>query len=140
MDKFDRQIISLLVEDARQSVSELARQINLSRSATADRLKHLEEQGIIQGYHARLGSTAATLCAYLELHYREHNCDAYAEQIRAIPEVKRCCAISGQVDMILYVEVESMARLDEIRVILEQMEKMVMVRTHMVLRDIWRRD
>ncbi|MDO6764970.1 Lrp/AsnC family transcriptional regulator [Agarivorans sp. 1_MG-2023] len=141
MDKFDQKIVAMLVDNARTPVSQIAREVNLSRSATAERISNLEKQGVISGYHARLGHAqqAAPIAAHLELRYKEHNCEAYAEIMRGIPEVKRCQAISGDVDMLLYIEVASMARLEEIRLQLEQMDKMVMVRTHMVLRDMFSR-
>ncbi|MEE1674965.1 Lrp/AsnC family transcriptional regulator [Agarivorans aestuarii] len=141
MDKFDQKILAILVGNARTPVSQIARQVNLSRSATAERIANLENNGKISGYHASLGSNngQAPIAAHLELRYKEHNCEAYAEIMRGIPEIKRCQAISGDVDMLLYIEVASMTRLEEIRLQLEQMEKMVMVRTHMVLREMFSR-
>ncbi|MGY5451132.1 Lrp/AsnC family transcriptional regulator [Agarivorans sp. MS3-6] len=141
MDKFDQKIVALLVDNARTPVSQIARAINLSRSATAERISNLEKLGIISGYHASVGQAKqdSPIAAHFELRYNEHNCEAYAAFMRGIPEIKRCQAISGDVDMLLYVEVPSMARLEEIRLQLEQMDKMVMVRTHMVLRDMFRR-
>ncbi len=50
MDKFDQAIINLLRQNARQSVSFIAEQVNLSRSAVSDRIKKLEQTGIIRGY------------------------------------------------------------------------------------------
>ena len=44
MDKFDRQIITLLRQDARTSVSQIAREVNLSRSAVGERIRQLEEK------------------------------------------------------------------------------------------------
>lgn len=45
MDKFDRQILALLRSDARTSVSHIAREVNLSRSAVSERIRHLERAG-----------------------------------------------------------------------------------------------
>ncbi|WP_432464155.1 Lrp/AsnC family transcriptional regulator [Agarivorans sp. QJM3NY_33] len=141
LDKFDQQIVALLVDNARMPVSQVAREVSLSRSATAERIHNLEKHGIIKGYHAELGhgDQSPLIAAHFELRYNEHHCEAYAAFMRKIPEIKRCQSISGDVDMLLYVEVESMARLEAIRLQLEQMEKMVMVRTHMVLREMFNR-
>ncbi len=54
MDKFDRQIIEILQGDARASVSDIAREVNLSRSAVTARIKKLEQDKVILGYHDEL--------------------------------------------------------------------------------------
>lgn len=54
MDKFDRQILALLRSDARTSVSHIAREVNLSRSAVSERIRQLETSGVIRGYHAQV--------------------------------------------------------------------------------------
>ena len=47
MDKFDRQIIALLRQDARTSISQIAREISLSRSAVGERIRQLEQDGLV---------------------------------------------------------------------------------------------
>ena len=59
MDDIDRLILGLLVEDGRMSISALADEINLSASATSERVKRLERTGVIAGYAARLNPAAA---------------------------------------------------------------------------------
>ncbi len=143
LDKFDNKIIALLVENARQSISDIAREVSLSRSAVSDRIKQLEKSGLIKGYHADIAQTVASnqelVRAYFELQYSERNCDRVIEEMRLIPEVKQCHTISGQVDMLVYIEAPSMSRLEQIRKHLELQEKMMMVRTHMILREGFKR-
>ena len=50
MDKFDKQIIEMLRVNARSSVSDIARDVNLSRSAVTARIKKLEQDKMILGY------------------------------------------------------------------------------------------
>ena len=52
MDRFDRAILSHLAEDGRISVTELAKRIGLSKTPTQNRLRRLEETGVILGYRA----------------------------------------------------------------------------------------
>ncbi len=59
--------------------------------------------------------------------------------MKLIPEVLNCYAISGQVDMLLYVEAKSISRLDQIRLKIEQFEKITQIRTHMILREGFKR-
>ena len=54
LDEKDNQIIALLLENARLTYSEIGEQIGLSRVAVKNRVKLLEEQGIINGYHAQI--------------------------------------------------------------------------------------
>jgi len=52
LDKVDRKILAILSENARISMSDLARQVHLSRPAVQARVARLEENGVIRGYHA----------------------------------------------------------------------------------------
>jgi DNA-binding Lrp family transcriptional regulator len=136
LDKFDQQILALLRQDARMAVTAIARQVNLSRTAVSDRIRQLEQRGIIRGYHADVATPdSPRVRAFLELCYNESRCEAYVDKIRAFPEVKRCCGISGDTDMLLYLEAESMERLLEIRAAIEDFHKMVRVKTHIILKE-----
>ena len=54
LDRFDSAILSVLAEDGRISITDLARRIGLSKSPTQARLRRLEESGVILGYRALL--------------------------------------------------------------------------------------
>lgn len=137
LDKYDQKIMALLQDDGRMSISQLAREVSLSRSAVTERLKRLEEQQIISGYHARLGSAQQPpIRAYFELFYQVARCEQYAEQLRLLPEVQLCHSISGQTDMLVYVEVANMTRLESLRREMENLPNITMVKTHMVLSEL----
>lgn len=61
LDKKDRQILMALQADARQSLSALGKQIGLSQPAMSERVKKLEDAGVIQGYAARIDLAAVGL-------------------------------------------------------------------------------
>lgn len=61
MDQKDRKILALLQQNARMTNVEIARQIDLAPSVTLTRIKKLEEQGVIQGYEAKLNPLALGL-------------------------------------------------------------------------------
>lgn len=137
LDKYDQKIMALLQDDGRMSISQLAREVSLSRSAVTERLKRLEEQQIISGYHARLGSAQQPpIRAYFELFYQVARCEQYAEQLRLLPEVQLCHSISGQTDMLVYVEVANMTRLESLPREMENLPNITMVKTHMVLSEL----
>jgi Lrp/AsnC family transcriptional regulator, leucine-responsive regulatory protein len=67
IDEMDRRIISLLQQDARLPNAEIARRVGMAPSATLDRLRKLEERGVIQGYEVRLDARKLGLgiCAFI---------------------------------------------------------------------------
>ncbi|WP_339410469.1 MULTISPECIES: Lrp/AsnC family transcriptional regulator [unclassified Pseudomonas] len=136
MDKFDQQILALLRADARLPVSQIAREVNLSRSAVSERIRQLEQGGIISGYHAQVASPGdAAIKVYLELFYSGGRCEHYVELMRVFPEVRRCSGISGETDMLVYIEAPSMQRFSEVRGEIENFPGMQKVKTHMVVKD-----
>ena len=143
MDKFDRQIVDILKNDGRCSVSDIAREVNLSRSAVNARMKKLESDQVIQGYYARVADTNSSknVCAYISLKFdlssSDHSCESYAQSIYKIDGVQWCHSISGETDMMLYVEVSTMNRLNAIRDQLQQIPELRHLMTHTVLTEFF---
>lgn len=142
MDKFDNQIIEILKSDARASVSDIARRVSLSRSAVTARIQKLESDNIILGYHAKVASdesNAEPIKAYLALKFdttnARHHCESYAQDIYHLQGVKSCHSISGETDMMLYVEAESMSHLNEIIGELQKYPELRHLMTHTVLAE-----
>jgi DNA-binding Lrp family transcriptional regulator len=65
LDKFDKQIIAELKKNARQSVSAIADTVSLSRSAVTERIKKLEQNGVIRGYQVLLSESQKNWCVCL---------------------------------------------------------------------------
>ncbi|MBO7911224.1 MULTISPECIES: Lrp/AsnC family transcriptional regulator [Vibrio] len=143
MDKFDRQILDILKTNARCSVSDIARDVSLSRSAVNARIKKLESDKVITGYCAQVTEPNQTknVCAYISLKFdmssSDHSCESYATRIQSIDEVQWCHSISGETDMMLYVEVESMERLNQIRDQLQSYPELRHLMTHTVLTEFF---
>lgn len=143
MDKFDQQIIDILKLNARASVSDIARQVNLSRSAVTARVQKLESEKVILGYHADVAKkdNIELIKAYLALKFDMSSstqyCETYAEHIYQIDGVKWCHAISGETDMMLYVEVETMTQLNAIRDELQKIPELRHLMTHTVLTEFF---
>jgi DNA-binding Lrp family transcriptional regulator len=136
MDKFDQQIIALLRADARLAVTQIAREVNLSRSAVSERIRQLEQSGVIQGYHAVIAEPqGAAIKCYLELFYNGGRCENYVERMRVYSEIRRISGISGETDMLVYIEAPTMQRLAEVRGEIENFPGMQKVKTHMLVKD-----
>jgi Lrp/AsnC family leucine-responsive transcriptional regulator len=135
-DKFDQLIIKALQVDARQSVSAIADQVNLSRSAVSERLKRLEQSGEIRGYQVLLGNvTSSGVAAYFDIQHNSARCADVIPVLTAIPEIRRCHGISGETDLIVYVQADSVARLHQIREQLDAHPAIVRIKTHIVLSE-----
>jgi len=117
MDKFDQEILNLLSQNARLSVTAIGDQIGLSRTAVNERIRKLEEQGTIQRYTIELGEglSEQKISAYFELTFHPFDLDTVKADISTIPEIRQAHALSGSTDVLLYVEARSMERLTQIR-------------------------
>jgi len=135
MDKFDQQIIRCLSENARQSTTEVARQIGLSRSAVTDRIRKLEDSGVIEGYRVVLKAPENLVSAFFLLTFNKANNDEVLSQIQGLPEVRGVHIITGDIDMIVRVEADNMSRLNEVRNHLEGLAKLTRIFTCTVLEE-----
>lgn len=143
MDKFDKQIIDILKLNARESMSDIARQVSLSRTAVTARIQKLESEKVILGYHADIApaDSKEKIKAYLALKFDTSSstqyCETYADEIYKIDGVKWCHAISGETDMMLYVEVDTMTRLNAVRDELQKIPELRHLMTHTVLNEFF---
>lgn len=99
MDAIDTQIIEILKKNARESFATIGKSVELSAPAVGNRVKQLEEKGIIKGYslqlnHEKLGITVKAYII-LKIHQSSTLKTAY-NQIRHLPEVQRCDRITGE--------------------------------------------
>lgn len=113
LDEKDRQILRLLQHNAKMTVREIAHQIHLSTTPVHERIKRLEETGVISHYialvdYARFTKRLMVIC-YVSL--KEHSKRAGGSFITAIgelDEITECYNISGEFDFLLKVVVGSM--------------------------------
>lgn len=120
IDSVDRKLIALLVANARESVTDLARKLGLGRTTVHDRLSRLERNRVIAGYSTilsrNLEGNASRAMVMLSIVQRMQ--PALMEHLKMLPEVLSCYTVSGEFDLILLVEAPQMddidALLDEI--------------------------
>lgn len=115
MDGYDRAILSVLAEDARISVTELARRIRLSKSPTQARLRRLERSGIILGYRALVDPIRLGLdhVAFVEVRLndtREAALAAFNEAVARVPEIEQAHMIASHFDYLLKVRTRDMTQ------------------------------
>lgn len=113
LDEKDKAILRLLQANAKITVREIAEHIHLSTTPVHERIKRMEDTGVIQQYttlinHSRIRKGLMAIC-YVSL--KEHNKTSGASfigTIHELPEVLACYIISGQFDFMLQVAVENM--------------------------------
>jgi DNA-binding Lrp family transcriptional regulator len=113
LDEKDRRILQLLQQNAKITVREIAQQVHLSTTPVHERIKRMEDSGVIIQYatlvnHARVKKGLMVIC-YVSL--KEHSKRSGAKFIKTIlelPEVIECYNISGEFDFMLKVVAESM--------------------------------
>ncbi len=116
MDSIDKTIISTLQKNGRTTNVELARLAELAPSSMLERVRRLEERGVIKGYRAVLDPTKlgynvqAIVMVSLE-HTQLEKIDETEEKIRSIPEVKSCFLLAGVYDFMIHVVVRDIDHL-----------------------------
>ncbi|MEO0758710.1 MAG: Lrp/AsnC family transcriptional regulator [Cyanobacteria bacterium J06648_16] len=117
LDSLDIQILRALVEDGRKKWADLATDCGVSAPAIADRVRRLEQRGIIQGYTARLSPVAIGygLMALISvtLERPEHRATLLAF-VQSHPAIQECHHVTGDGDYLLKVRCRSTADLEEL--------------------------
>lgn len=113
-DPIDRQLISLLQANARDSTANLARKLGIARTTVVARLARLELDGTIVGYTAKLGSdqTGRSVQAYVGITVQPRAGRDVVRKLGSFPELRRLASVSGEFDYMAEVMAESTARLD----------------------------
>jgi DNA-binding Lrp family transcriptional regulator len=110
LDKTNRHILTLLQDNARLSVTDLAERVNLSPSPCSRRIRQLEEQGVIQNYvtlldATRVGLPISVFTSVTLERQAEIGLQIFEDAIRAWPEVMECYLMTGDADYLLRVVV-----------------------------------
>jgi len=116
LDEIDRALLRLLAEDARTSAADLAREIGLSAPSTAERLRRLEAQGIIERFTVQIDPRALgyTLQAIVRVKPLPGQLHLVEDEIRRIPEFVECDKVTGDDCFICRLFLRDIEELDEI--------------------------
>ncbi len=111
LDKFDIAILEALQKDARISLQELGKQVGLTSSPCWNRVKRMEEAGVIEGYSVRVNPEKVGLTETVILHVTldNHSDEAlfqFGQALEAVPEVMEAFLVSGDYDYYIRVAVE----------------------------------
>jgi DNA-binding Lrp family transcriptional regulator len=135
IDATDQKILTILSQEARIPMKTLAGRVGLSRSATSERVTRLEKNGVIRGYRADIGLLDdAALQAFLMITLKRTPSISILDILAGLPAVRKVSSVSGQLDLVVEVEVASINALNEIRNRIAEIENVEDLTTSIVLR------
>ncbi|MDL2417963.1 Lrp/AsnC family transcriptional regulator [Bacillus tropicus] len=116
MDEIDKKITLLLQEDARMTITEMTEHLHLSRPSVTERLKRLQDTGIIEKYTARISLDAVgkSIQAFLRIENLKIPCKKFEEKIYVEYRILECHRVTGESSYYLKVAVHSMKELEEL--------------------------
>ncbi len=138
IDDIDKEILNIIQQDARISNAEIARQVGLAPSATLERVRKLEERGVIRGYAAELDPTEIGYGLTAFIAVRTHECCGETDKFLAeIPEVLEVHDVAGEDSYFLKVRVrDAKALSDLLRNALKNVPNVASTKTTVVLDTI----
>lgn len=106
LDPIDRKILHALQQDGRVTMTDLAAQVGLSATPCTERVRRLEREGIISGYHARVNPLALGLRVLVFIEIRVSNkspqvLDEIRQSLEKLDEITECHLVTGDFDYLL---------------------------------------
>lgn len=112
----DQQLINLLQDNGRATITEIAKRLKVSRSTAQKRLERLEQSGVIDGYTVRISQEYLDreIKAHVLITVRPRETADIITQMKSFKEVRAVYSISGQYDLIAEIAALDVSRLDKI--------------------------
>ncbi len=139
MDKLDIEILTELKNNARQTASEISKNIHLSVSTVIERIRKMEKSGLIQSYtvitnDGKLGNDITVLMEVSMEHPRYN--EQFIDRINGNPYVIACYYLTGEFDFMLKICCHSSEHLELIHNQIKDCPGVRLTRTHYVLRTV----
>lgn len=139
MDAIDRQLVALLLDDARLTYQELGRAVRLSANTTADRVRRLRSSGVLRGYHAALdyATIGRPLILISDLRLREGaDNDEFHRNLAGIPQITEAYRVTGEYDYQIRLACTGTDEFERVLATLKREHGVREVRSRLVLHDI----
>jgi Lrp/AsnC family leucine-responsive transcriptional regulator len=117
MEDLDRRIVDLLAKDGRISYTDLGKTLGMSTSAVHQRVRRLEQRGVVRGYTAKVDHQALgqQITAFISITPTDPGApDDIPERLREVAAIEECHSVAGDENYILKVRVETPAALEEL--------------------------
>jgi DNA-binding Lrp family transcriptional regulator len=140
LDDLDRQLLSALRVDARESVSSLARQLGVTRATVTARLERLQTSGTILGYTVRMREDRdpdlVRAIAFIELEGR--TTDAVIRKLRGVPNVTSLHTTNGGWDLVAELRMSSLGEFDRVLGLIRSIDGVINSETSLLLSSVLR--
>ncbi|QIW17965.1 Lrp/AsnC family transcriptional regulator [Bacillus thuringiensis] len=113
MDQIDKKIVGLLQSNAKISMKDLAEAVHLSSPSVTERVKKLEEQQIIEGYHARVSLKKINRPISALILFKSTNCKSLSNFCYNHPDVIECYRVAGEISYIVKLATYSVESLEK---------------------------
>jgi Lrp/AsnC family leucine-responsive transcriptional regulator len=135
IDSLNWQILESLQKNARQSFAEIGRQIGLTSPAVAERVKKMEDSGVIKGYKAQVSyhKTGHQLKAVITLRAFMGRLKPFLEKVKEFKEVINCYRITGNENIIMEVVLYDQSHLEEF---IDKLITYGETKTHIILSNV----
>lgn len=116
LDTTDWRLLDALQRDGRASYADLARTVEMSPSAVTERVRRLEQSGVITGYTARIDPErlGLVIMAFVRLRYPTGNYKPFHDLLDTTPEILEAHHVTGEDCFVLKVRARSMRHLEEV--------------------------
>lgn len=142
MDKIDLHILKILQQNSKITNLDLSKKIGLSPAPTLERVKKLEQSGVIESYHAKVSSSAMGLnvrtFVLVSLAWQKENAlDNFLKKVNEIDEITECYIITGDADFLLKLVVKDTPSYEKLLIrTLSQIEEIESLKTLMTLSKV----
>ena len=135
LDPTGKRLLVLLQQDARLSYSELGRQVGLSVTAVIERMRRLEDAGLITGYEVVLDreKLGLSVLAFVRLQTKPEHYAAVLALVKSLPAVLECHHVTGEESFVLKIVV---ATVRELEPLIEQFSKFGQTSTSIVMSSV----
>lgn len=141
-DAKDKQILALLQLNARLSTADIARQVHLARSTVQERIKRMEQAGLIQGYAVKLNADLLPKTAIqsrVALSVKASHFNNVIRALELMPEVLSCETVSGQFDLMLKAQTASPDKHDQLVERIGELNGVERTESSIILREFFKR-
>ena len=131
----EEKLITVLKEDVRATVSEIARKLNVSRATVQARIAKLEKEGVILGYTLVLGKDYLNqyISAHIAIAAEQKNASIVSSGLMKVEQVSAVHAISGEYDMIAVIHARSTEQLSHLIDMIGDLPGVVRTNTSVIL-------
>lgn len=134
MDKIDILLLELLQKNSRITISELSKQLSLSRPSISERILRLQEQNIIEEFSTRISLEAVgrNIILFIQLSSLKVSPEIIEEMLSGEEDIIECHRVTGHIDYFIKAAVDSM---DSMRLLIDRLIPYGVVNTSVVIKS-----